>query len=426
MTNSKTSSKSSGGDNSPPQESPNPTLFPGQENVPSPASESVRAGAPASEPLAPEVPTPRPTAEVREKASLSEKDYLLKLETAQALCSAGYFVRMNVALSEPLLSARGAQKLTDITDVDVLATRFATDFHPDTVCVSCKAGSSKSLSPIKETLMMAGVMRYLKAERGYAIFADRKIDAHMYGLAQQLDIALFPLEEWKLWKGRQVGNQPVPAHFTADVYVMLKEQLGRRNDLDGLFGYTRGEYWYYRDFRNIQNLVGVTRRNAKSLSGTLLGRFAFLDLLSLFSLSVLQLCEFVTFTGASRLAETLPPYLFGGPSVYKSRRELLRRVEEMLRAREILEKDQQLPPLDPAYLTDLAEVVARYSQKPIDAIRVPQQINYLAGLAASEATGITIGGRDSGESSTTEKFAFDIATLLVKAARVDKDVLSLF
>lgn len=398
-------------------------LFPGQENVqpPSPAGESTETAAPTPEPVAPQI-----AAALKEKASLSEKDYLLKLETAQALCNAGYFVRVNVALSEPPLSSRGAHKLTDITDLDVLATMFATDFHPDMVCVSCKAGSSKGLSPIKETLMMAGVMRYLRAERGYAIFADRKIDDHMYGLAQQLNIALFPLEEWKLWKSRQVGDRPVPAQFTPDVYVMLKEGLSRRNDLEGLFGYTRGEYWYYRDFRNVQNLVGVTRRYAKSLSGGPLGRFAFLDLLSLFALSVLQLCEFVTFTGTGRLRETLPPYLFGGPSVYKSRRELLRRVEEMLRAREILDKDQQLPPLDPAYLTDLAEVVARYTQKPVDAVRVPQQINYLAGLAACEAAGLSVGRKDSGESSTTQKFAFDIATLLTKAARVDKAVLAEF
>ena len=235
--------------------------FPGQENVqpPSPAGESTETGrADTGAGRSPD----RSSLQGKE-ASLSEKDYLLKLETAQALCNAGYFVRVNVALSEPPLSSRGAHKLTDITDLDVLATMFATDFHPDMVCVSCKAGSSKGLSPIKETLMMAGVMRYLRAERGYAIFADRKIDDHMYGLAQQLNIALFPLEEWKLWKSRQVGDRPGPRQFTADVYVMLKEGLSRRNDLEGLFGYTRGEYWYYRDFRNVQNLVGATRRYAK-------------------------------------------------------------------------------------------------------------------------------------------------------------------
>ncbi len=370
-----------------------------------------------------ERPLPDVSATLKEKTILSEKDFLLKLETAQALCGAGYFVRINVALSEPLLSARGTQKLTEITDVDVLGVAFAMDFHPDTVCVSCKAGSSKGLSPIKETLMMAGVMRYLRAERGYAVFADRKIDSHMYGLAQQLDIALFSLEEWQMWKKRQVGNRPPPAHLYTDVYVELKEMLSRRNDLEGLFGYTRGEYWYYRDFRNIQNLVGVTRKYAKPLSSSATGRFAFLDLLALFSLAVLQLCEYVTFTGASRLAETVPPYLFGGPSVYKSRRELLRRVEEMLRARDVLGKGQQFPSLDPPYVNELAELVTRYVQKPVDAVRVPQHINFLAGIAASEAIGRRVDQTSSGESSTTEKFAFDLATVLVNAAGVSKAVL---
>src|SRR5260370_8555437 len=105
------------------------------------------------------------------------------------------------------------------------------DFHPDIVCVSCKAGSSKGLSPIKETLMMAGVMQYLRAERGYAVFSDRKIDSHMYGLAQQLNIALFSLEEWRMWKIRQVGNRVLPAHFNPDVYLILRQLFSKTNNL---------------------------------------------------------------------------------------------------------------------------------------------------------------------------------------------------
>jgi hypothetical protein len=361
----------------------------------------------------------------KERIVDSEKDYLLKLETAQALCSAGYFVRINVALSEQSISSRGGQKLTDITDVDVFGVSFATDFHADTVCVSCKAGSSKGLSPIKETLMMAGVMKYLNAERGYAVFSDRRIDPHMYSLAQQLNIALYSLEEWKLWKQRQVGTRPTPALFLPDVYVAIKEIVCKRNDLEGLWRYTRGEYWYYRDFRNIQNLVGVTRKFAKALSSTPAGRFAFLDVLCLFSVSVLQLCEYVTFTGASRLNETISPYLFGGISVYKSRRELLRRVEEMLRERDVLGRDQQFPSLDPPYVQDLAEVVARYVQKPVDAARVPQYLNFQMGIAASEAAGRLLVKGDSAESSTTQKFAFDLASILARAAGVDKEVLSI-
>jgi hypothetical protein len=274
--------------------------------------------------------------------------------------------------------------------------------------------------------MMAGVMQYLHAKRGYAVFSERNIDSHMYGLAQQLNIALFSLDEWKLWKKRQVGLRPAPAHFQTDVYVSLKEMISKRNDLTGLFGYTRGEYWYYRDFRNIQNLVGVTRKYTKGLNATPFGRFAFLDLLSVFALSVLQLCEHVTFSGASRLTETIPPYLFGGPSVYKSRRELLRRVEEMLRKRDVLEKDQSLPSLDPAYTPELAEIVARYIQKPVDAVRVPQHVNFLAGIAASEAVDVRPATTDSGESGTTQKFAFDLANLLAQGAGVEKEILRLF
>jgi hypothetical protein len=418
MTNSKISSRSSEKDNEViPGEEPR-SLFTAQK----PEDAEPELIQPVTEEARPSGNT---VTQLKEKQVASEKDYILKLETSQALCSAGYFVRMNVALSEPPLSVKGAQKLTDITDVDVFAVSFAMDFHPDIVCVSCKAGSSKGLSPIKETLMMAGVMQYLRAERGYAVFSDRKIDSHMYGLAQQLNIALFSLEEWRMWKKRQVGSRVFPAHFNADVYVMLREMISKRNDLDGLFGYTRGEYWYYRDFRNIQNLIGVAKKYSKALSTTTIGRYAFLDLLSLLALSVIQLCEYITFTGSSRLAETVPPYLFGGPSVYKSRKELLRRVEDMLRSRDMLDKDQQFPSLDPPYVNELAEVVTRFVQKPIDAVRVPHHINFVAGAAAVEAVGRTLSTPDSGESSTTQKFAFDLASLLVKTTGIDKEALKL-
>lgn len=418
MTNLKISSRSSDkGNEAIPGEEPR-SLFTSEK----PDQTDTAIIQPATE----EVPaTGNTAAQLKEKQAASEKDYILKLETAQALCSAGYFVRINVALSEPPLSARGGQKLTDITDVDVLAVAFAMDFHPDIVCVSCKAGSSKGLSPIKETLMMSGVMQYLRAERGYAVFSDRKIDSHMYGLAQQLNIALFSLEEWKMWKNRQVGNRASPGHFDPDVYVLLREMVSKRNDLDGLFGYMRGEYWYYRDFRNIQNLVGVTKKYSKALSSTAVGRYAFLDLLSLFALSVIQLCEYITFTGSSRLSETVPPYLFGGPSVYKSRKELLRRVEEMLRSRDVLDKDQQFPSLDPPYVNDLAEIVTRFVQKPIDAVRMPHYINFVAGVAAAEAVDRTPSKPDSGESSTTQKFAFDLASLLIKTTGIGKEALNL-
>ena len=232
MTNSKISSKSSEEAEKASGNQDTHPLFPGQEEEHSLTStQPTRPNAPAS--TAPESSRDFSEAKLtKERIVDSEKDYLLKLETAQALCSAGYFVRINVALSEQSISSRGGQKLTDITDVDVFGVSFATDFHADTVCVSCKAGASKGLSPIKETLMMAGVMKYLNAERGYAVFSDRRIDPHMYSLAQQLNIALYSLEEWKLWKQRQVGTRPTPALFLPDVYVAIKEIVCKRNDLE--------------------------------------------------------------------------------------------------------------------------------------------------------------------------------------------------
>jgi len=59
-------------------------------------------------------------------------------------------------------------------------------------------------------------------------------------------------------------------------------------------------------------------------------------------------------------------------------------------------------------------------------VRVPQHINFLAGIAASEAVGINPATANPEESSTTQKFAFDLANVLVQGAGVDKEVLKIF
>ena len=93
----------------------------------------------------------------REKVApgATDLDRPLKLASAQALASAGLYVRTNVVLSEPRHEyARDGRWVDDITDVDVLGIMHSLDLSADVSCMTCKGGTNVSV--IHETFALAG------------------------------------------------------------------------------------------------------------------------------------------------------------------------------------------------------------------------------------------------------------------------------
>src|ERR1041385_4818831 len=128
-------------------------------------------------------------------------DRPLKLAAAQAMSSAGFYVRMNVRLSEPRsAAAREGRWVSDITDVDVMGVVHTIDLRADISCMTCKGGTSVSV--LHETFALTDVMRYLHAQRGYGVFARKATEPHMAALAEQLDILVMEEQEWVHWLRR--------------------------------------------------------------------------------------------------------------------------------------------------------------------------------------------------------------------------------
>ena len=348
-------------------------------------------------------------------------DRPLKLATAQALASAGFYVRTNVVLSEPRAVDGGAW-VVDVTDVDVLAVAHGLDFRPDLSCVSCKGGGAVKV--LHETFALAGVMQYLRAGRGYAVFSKKNTEPQMIALAEQLGVTLMDDREWRHWRARIAGPFAIPDTFNQKIDSAVADGARKWTNLAPLLRYLRTEFWYYRDYRNIQSLLAQLHRAAKHLNLSPLARYLVLDATALFALAVLQLCEFVNSSGLLRLRDTVPTYLFGGIATYRSRRDLLFKVEELLRKKNVIDTDQAMPRLDPAYLNDLMELILRYCNKPHAATRVPQQINAWAGFAAAKAAGNA--GRANGrqrESELTQKLALDLIELVGRAGSLPPPLL---
>ena len=350
----------------------------------------------------------------------TDLDRPLKLGCAQSLASAGIYVRMNVVLSEPCENTRGGRWVADITDVDVLGISHSLDLSADISCVSCKAGTRVAV--LHEAFALAGVMKYLRARRGYGVFAQKAIESHMIALGQQLDIALMDQGEWQSWCRRVSGPFSVPRMFEDVIDATLSARLAQRTDLETLLRYLRTEFWYYRDYRNVKTLIVQLRHSADCLTSSPLSQFVLLDAAGLFAVALLQMCEYVNTSGLSRLADAAPPYLFGGVATYRNRKELLRKVEGLLRAKNLIDTDQGMPPLDPPYLSSLLDIVLRWCSKPSAAARVPQYLSVRAGFAAAAATGSTQLSQAHGESDLTEKLALDVIEFLGGAARLRSEL----
>lgn len=366
----------------------------------------------------------RPAKAAKPAPGTKDLDRPLKLAAAQAMCSSGSYVRTNVRLSEPRNAPlRERRWVTDITDVDVMGIVHALDLRADISCMTCKSGTSVSV--LHETFALAGVMRYLHAQRGYGVFARKATEPHMIALAEQLEILIMDEAEWSHWLRRISGTYPVPRIFEDPIEAALNDHLNRRTDLADLLSFLRTEFWYFRDYRNIQNFIGQLRRIADKVIGLPVPVFVFLDACGQFALALLQLCEHANASGVLRLSETVPPYLFGGVPTYRNRRDLLRRVEDFMRRKDVLDTGQSLPPLDPIYVPELIEIVLRFCSKPAAAGRVPQYLNFRAGEAAAQVAGETTVRTSHGESDLTEKLAFDLLEFVGKAARIDPAVVRL-
>lgn len=297
-------------------------------------------------------------------------DQPLKLRIASALASSGYYSRTNV-----LLSATGSRGLADVTDIDVLAIRYDLMFKRDVVGVSCKAGAAKTLSPAREVFYLRGVLDYVDAAEGVAAFSHKPIPPHLRDLGQRLGVLMLSGDEINEWCRHLTNGVAISGYFQEPGY---EEFLGSWNKLgaNGLADYLRTDYWFHFDFRNLQNVLVHLRRVAPRLNGgEQWHSIVAWDVTAHLSLTIFDLCRQVRMLGLASIADTTASYLFGGAASLKARRDLYGRVQQLLASTGVVGQDgPALPPLEPSYLRDLAELAVRFIERPHAAIQIPSII----------------------------------------------------
>jgi hypothetical protein len=306
--------------------------------------------------------TPRP-----KQLARKDLDLPLKLQVAGALASSGYFSRVNV-----LLSASGSHGLADVTDIDVLAIRYDVMFKREVVAVSCKGGTSKTLSAAREAFYLRGVLDYVGAGEGVAAFSHKHVDLHLRDLGERLGVLMLSGNEVTEWCNALTNGIAVPGYFHEAAhgqYVDAWAKLGR----NGLADYLRTDYWFHLDFRNLQNVIAHMRKVADKLSGSEnWHQIVAWDIAAHLSLPLFDLCRKIQMLGVRNICDTTAAFLFGGAASLKARRDLYGKVQQLLASTGVVGRaGPALPPLEPLYSQALAELAVRFIERPHSAILVP-------------------------------------------------------
>jgi hypothetical protein len=207
---------------------------------------------------------------------------------------------------------------------------FYVTFNARTIAVSCKSGEAKALSPAREIFYLRGVLDYLGAGTGVAAFSKKPVAAHLRDLGRRLDVLALAGDEITEWCQTLTNGLVDPGYFQESAYEEFLRTWAR-TERGGLAEYLKTDYWFHRDFRNLQNVIVHLRKIAQRLRGdepwhTLV----VLETASHFCLTLFDLCREVRLIGLPTVAETTQSYLFGGAPAFKARRDLYARVQQFL------------------------------------------------------------------------------------------------
>jgi hypothetical protein len=341
-------------------------------------------------------------------AAEADLDFGLKLRTAAALSASGYSCRLNVALS-----AVGDVGLADVTDIDVLAIGRDVTFTPHLICASCKAGMNVGIA--KELFYVRGVLDYVHGDEGVLLLGAKELSPHLRELAGTLSLLALAKDEVDSWCASLANGIKPPGYFEASAFREYEKARLAIQPSASIASFLKADYWFYRDFRNVQNLIGHLKKYGPQMDGqSSLHVTQGLDIAWHFSQTVLDLCLSVQRGGASRLTESVNSYLFGGRTSYKARKDLLANVSQLLTKTGIA-RPNAMPSLDPPYASALAELVVRFLERPQAAVQVPLV------LQDSIWRHLGVPGRDP-PVSKNELASFKLAQDLIDLLRVAADL----
>lgn len=351
----------------------------------------------------------------------NERDLGLKVAMRRVFWGMNYATRLNLRLALP-----GSNRTADeLSDLDCVGFSVGGDFSIRLLIADCKSGSR--VSPATRLFWLAGVRDFFGADRAYAVL-QREIPEGVREQGGRLGVDILGENDRQILENVHGAHAPAAPFFKIEGAIKLQGlATGLDRRLDDLVRFRDHEYWHLAPERRLQRLI-VVLRAAKPVLDTSQRAHVLLaiDMLFLFSLSLLGACRYVSATSLADPTDSLLTYLLGGAEQTRARERGFGQLVAALTSlqergvdipSEVLEEAKLAPP----YFESLSETVARMLRRPRDAQRILRYIEWWGqaqvGLGAPSA--VEVLGPAYGD--YTRKLVSDIGRMCFLSVGLDSD-----
>ena len=308
-----------------------------------------------------------------------KKDFKLKIRLNNIFWSLGCYTRLEVKLAEYSLQEKIPMELTDL---DVLGIRILPDLSIDYLIADCTSNKDVIRSPIQRVFWLKGVMEFLGASKGYLslgtnnpVLGSQRIVGHRLGVTILNEENLANLEKRVVSSGFPQLKSSKPEswlYFENNITNLSKEIVP-------LLNFRKHNYWINPSYQNLHALISLVTKHNKLFNETnRLQKALILDLLTLFTLSVLQMSAYVFRVNPESPRIELRSYFYGGYDKMKRRQDIAENIKKLMATtrRQGTLFNETLK-LDPDYLPNLFDIAFRLLNKPFDSSQIPRYLQVI-------------------------------------------------
>ncbi|PEV71262.1 hypothetical protein [Bacillus thuringiensis] len=295
---------------------------------------------------------------------MQEHDKELKILFKKVFWKMGHYSRIDVKLGsfgEP--EGKNKEDIMELTDADVLGLFFDNDFRISYSTVECKNG--KNISIPRLLFWIKGVMEFLGQDtKGYLTLGTVEIPPHIREIANRLDISLIDKKNLKGYIALYNPDDLNGNMFNFDAIQYVQNVKG--GNLTELNNYRKYHYWISRHNTNILNIISLLKKHSTVLQANNKDhQIVATDLVTLFTISLFDLCSYVIKTNLTNPTDTTIAYLYDGIFNLKRYNKVISLMGSILeKTVDNYEDVKSMLTVVPEYYNDLIELVVRLLRRP--------------------------------------------------------------
>ncbi|MFS0892379.1 hypothetical protein [Peribacillus frigoritolerans] len=293
-----------------------------------------------------------------------EHDKDLKILFKKIFWEMGHYSRLDVKLGsfgEP--EGKIQEGVMELTDADVLGVFLDNDFKLSYSTCECKNGKNISLS--KLLFWTKGVMEFLGSDtKGYLVLGQLSIPSHIREMGNRLNITLMDMTNIKGFSILYNTDKLSGNMFDFDAFQYIQSVSDKT--LGDLFNYRKYHFWISKHNTNILNIINMLRENRLKLnSDSKEHQILITDLVTLFTISLFDLCSYLVRVNISNPKETVIAYLFDGVYNLKKYNKVVNMMDNILKKSvDNYDEIQHILTVVPDYYNDLLDLVVRIIKRP--------------------------------------------------------------